>query len=58
MDIRGISLYIVQRLLGHKNIETTMRYAHLSPEAKDEAVRKLYSDLGMEKDEKEGSNER
>lgn len=30
---RGRPLYEVQRLLGHANAKTTMRYAHLSPKA-------------------------
>ena len=36
--IAGVSLYKVQKLLGHQDIKTTMRYAHLSPEAKADAV--------------------
>lgn len=29
--MKGADLYEVMRLLGHTNIETTQRYAHLSP---------------------------
>jgi integrase len=29
---KGVSLYVVQQLLGHLNIRTTQRYAHLAPE--------------------------
>ena len=36
--MKGASLYVVKELLGHKSIETTQRYAHLSPEHKAEAV--------------------
>jgi integrase len=32
------SIYKVQKLLGHADVKTTMRYAHLSPEAEDDAV--------------------
>jgi site-specific recombinase XerD len=28
---RGVDLYTVQRLLGHKDSKMTMRYAHLAP---------------------------
>lgn len=41
--MRGASLAIVQELLGHSTIQMTMRYAHLSPEAKHEAVQLLNS---------------
>lgn len=34
----GVSLAVVQAWLGHKSIQTTMRYAHLRPEALMEAV--------------------
>ena len=37
----GRTLQEVQELLGHATIEMTMRYAHLSPEAKKDAVRAL-----------------
>ena len=39
--MRGATLKAVQELLGHTTIEMTMRYAHLAPEAKREAVRLL-----------------
>ena len=39
--MRGVSIVIVQRLLGHVDIKTTMRYAHLSPDVTREAVQRL-----------------
>ena len=36
--MRGVPLKAVQELLGHEDIATTMRYAHLSPQAMLEAV--------------------
>jgi integrase len=39
--MRGTPLKVVQELLGHASIEMTMRYAHLSPEAKRDAVQCL-----------------
>ena len=39
--MRGVSLKAVQELLGHATIEMTMRYAHLSPDVKRDAVRLL-----------------
>ena len=35
---KGISIYQVQKLLGHSNIKMTMRYAHLSNQALSDAV--------------------
>lgn len=37
----GVDVATVQKLLGHSKINTTMRYAHLSPEYLQDAVRKL-----------------
>lgn len=34
----GVSLYVVQRLLGHIEVRTTQRYAHLSRETMQEAA--------------------
>lgn len=36
--MRGVSLKVVQELMGHTNIEQTMIYAHLTPEARRDAV--------------------
>jgi hypothetical protein len=39
--MRGVALKAVQELLGHATIDMTMRYAHLSPEVKRDAVQLL-----------------
>jgi site-specific recombinase XerD len=36
--MRSVPLKAVQELLGHATIEMTMHYAHLSPEARRDAV--------------------
>ena len=38
---KGVSLQVVQKLLGHENIRTTMIYAHLAPNNLEDAVSKL-----------------
>ena len=38
---KGVSLYIVSKLLGHSDIKTTEIYAHLSPETYQDVVRLL-----------------
>jgi integrase len=37
----GVDLRTVQELMGHRTITTTMRYAHLAPAHKAEAVERL-----------------
>ncbi len=37
----GESLQAVKELMGHKDIQTTMRYSHLAPDIKRNAVKKL-----------------
>ena len=37
----GVPLYTVQRLMGHKSIVMTQRYAHLAPDQGAEAARLL-----------------
>jgi len=39
--MRGAPIKAVQELLGHSTIEMTMRYSHLSPDARRDAVRLL-----------------
>jgi len=36
--MKGVSIYIVQRLLGHSSISQTERYAHLAPSTLHEAI--------------------
>jgi len=43
MVMQGIDLRTVQQIMGHKDIQTTMRYAHLSPEYVHEAIGRLDS---------------
>jgi site-specific recombinase XerD len=38
---RGVSLFVVQKLLGHATSVMTMRYAHLAPDHLADAVRVL-----------------
>lgn len=39
--MRGVPIKVVQELLGHADIQTTLRYAHLSPDMKNDAVNVL-----------------
>lgn len=41
LAMRGVSLKAIQELMGHATLTMTMRYAHLSPNVKDDAVRLL-----------------
>ena len=41
----GISLHVLQALLGHSHINTTMIYLHLTPRSEQDC-RKLIEDLG------------
>ncbi len=41
--MKGIPLVVVQKLLNHSDLETTSRYAHLSPDAGKDAVLDLWS---------------
>ena len=39
--MRGVALRAILELLGHPTIDMTMRYAHLSPDVKRDAVQVL-----------------
>ncbi|MBZ0237012.1 MAG: site-specific integrase [Deltaproteobacteria bacterium] len=43
LAIRGVSLMAIRELLGHANIKMTLRYAHLAPEVRRDAVMLLDS---------------
>jgi site-specific recombinase XerD len=45
---RGVSLLVVKEWLGHTNVTTTQRYAHLSPRNLMEAVRVLNGGEGVQ----------
>ena len=38
---QGVPLLTIKELMGHKTIEMTMRYSHLMPDHKREAVRNM-----------------
>lgn len=38
---QGVPLEVIQKILGHADIRTTMRYAHHGPSEKDEAMKRL-----------------
>jgi len=39
--MKGVPLQTVQQILGHKSFVTTLRYAHMAPELRNEAVERL-----------------
>ena len=41
LTMRGVPLKVIQELLGHSTMEMTMRYAHLAPEVRRDAVELL-----------------
>nr|BDT38460.1 hypothetical protein MFMH1_81290 [Myxococcus sp. MH1] len=41
LTMRGVPLKVLQELMGHATIEMTMRYAHLPPETRENAVQQL-----------------
>jgi len=41
--MKGTPLLVVQKLLNHKELETTARYAHLAPDAGETSVMELWS---------------
>ncbi len=41
LAMKGVPIITIKDLLGHADIKMTMRYAHLSPNVKDEAVKLL-----------------
>jgi len=42
----GVNLRSIQKLVGHKSLDVTMRYSHLSPEHLVSAVQKLHRATG------------
>lgn len=48
LAMKGAPLSVIQQLLGHSNIQTTMRYAHLMPSAMEQAIELLDANSGNE----------
>ncbi|MCE5334504.1 MAG: site-specific integrase [Desulfobacteraceae bacterium] len=46
---QGTSLYVIKELMGHEKIEMTMRYAHLLPDTKLEAVMQMFQECASGK---------
>ncbi len=46
LAIKGVPLYVISQLLGHKSLEMTQRYAHLCPDVKRDAVNMLDGLIG------------
>ncbi len=44
LAMRGAPLSAIQQLLGHSDIQTTMKYAHLSPSTLDDTIKLLEKD--------------
>ena len=42
LAIKGVPIQIIQKLLNHKDIKMTMRYAHLMPQSGKEYVENLW----------------
>jgi integrase len=55
LAMRGAPMKAIQELLGHAHIATTLRYAHLSPSAKRDAVALLETPSNTSKAAKEGN---
>lgn len=52
----GVSLYTVQKLLGHEQISQTERYSHLSPANLQGAVKTLEESISKAKKKQDGQN--
>ncbi len=53
LALQGTPLLTLKELMGHKTIEMTMRYAHLIPDQKRQAVNQLEQYLSEKEPEKE-----
>ena len=45
--MNGVPLNTVRELLGHSDLSTTLRYAHLAPDHKAEAVNRLIAESAV-----------